>query len=97
MSDAESIELLRSIVGEDLPDDTLRALLVRSGGDVSAAANSFFDGGVATLVASSAPDDYRPPSASVGDDVLGTLFQTLEEQGRKLVGRSRHPRAPERR
>ena len=83
--DDELLDTLKQIVGDDsgVPDATLRALLLRAGGDVAAAANSFFDGGVATL-------GDGPTSAAaapqVGDDVLGTLFKTLEDQGRKLAG-----------
>ena len=89
----ENLEMLRAIVGDDasIPESTLRALLLRSGGDVAAAANSFFDGGVASLVSTPSiiPHSSNPPpvSASVGDDVLGTLFKTLEDQGRKLAER----------
>ena len=89
MADAESIEMLKSIVGDGVPDETLRGLLLRAGGDVSSAANSFFDGGVATL-ATDTGADFRPAPTAVGDDVLGTLFKTLEDQGRKLAG-ARHP------
>ncbi|KOO33972.1 hypothetical protein Ctob_012422 [Chrysochromulina tobinii] len=42
--DDEMLDMLRSIVGEGPPDDRLKMLLVRSGGDVAAAANAFFDG-----------------------------------------------------
>ena len=53
---------------------------------MSAAANSFFDGGLPSLDADhSSGADFRPGPA-VGDDVLGTLFKTLEDQGRKLAG-----------
>ena len=45
MADSETLETLKAIVGEDIADSTLRALLLRAGGDVAAAANSFFDGG----------------------------------------------------
>ena len=88
MADAESIAMLASIVGEGVPEDSLRSLLLRSGGDVSAAANSFCDGGLATLASEPMTAEYTPtPGAgAVGDDVLGTLFKTLEDQGRKLAG-----------
>jgi hypothetical protein len=85
---ADGVDMLRSIVGDGVGDETLRALLLRAGGDVSAAANSFFDGGVATLMSSGPPADASgaAPVGAVGDDVLGTLFKTLEDQGRKLAG-----------
>ena len=86
MADEASVEMLRSIVGEGVADETLVSLLLRAGGDVSSAANSFFDGGVATLTAMDASADLRPAPTAVGDDVLGTLFKTLEETGRKLAG-----------
>ena len=86
MADEASIDMLRSIVGEGVPDETLGALLMRAGGDVSSAANSFFDGGVATLQAMDAGAELRPAPTAVGDEVLGTLFKTLEETGRKLAG-----------
>lgn len=82
--DDELLETLRSIVGEDTPDSTLRALLMRAGGDVASAANSFFDGGVATL--GNGDSHQHSAGPPVGDDVLGTLFKTLEDQGRKLAG-----------
>ncbi|EOD17725.1 hypothetical protein EMIHUDRAFT_451293 [Emiliania huxleyi CCMP1516] len=86
----DDVETLRSIVGDDLPESTLRALLLRSGGDVTAAANSFFDGGVATLSAmeeGGGASPAQPGACSVGDDVLSTLFKTLEDQGKKLAER----------
>ena len=92
----DDVETLRSIVGDDLPESTLRALLLRSGGDVTAAANSFFDGGVATLSAmeeGGGASPAQPGACSVGDDVLSTLFKTLEDQGKKLAGDSRPARA----
>ena len=89
MADDGSIEMLRSIVGEGVGDDMLRALLLRAGGDVSSAANTFFDGGLPTLGNNS--DEFgRAPAAAVGDEVLGTLFKTLEDQGRKLAGKRTH-------
>ena len=84
--DDETVDTLRSIVGDDTDDDILRALLLRTGGDVAAAANSFFDGGVATLGQVPSASAAQPLAAQVGDDVLGTLFKTLEDQGRKLAG-----------
>ena len=84
----EGLIALRAIVGDDTPEDTLQMLLLRAGGDVAAAANSYFDGGAATMTNGSTGG--APPSApQVGDDVLGTLFRTLEDQGRKLAG-ARH-------
>ena len=83
--DGELVEVLRSIVGDSVEESILRRLLLRAGGDVASAANSFFDGGVATL--NDGPTIAAPTSApQVGDDVLGTLFKTLEDQGRKLAG-----------
>ena len=87
--DDGSIETLKAIVGEGVPDDTLRALLLRSGGDVAAAANSFFDGGAASLGGGDAGGSFQSSTPAVGDDVLGTLFKTLEDQGRKLAGTCR--------
>ena len=83
---AEAIDCLRAIIGDDTPEATLRAILLRSGGDISAAANSFFDGGASNL--SEAPS--AAPASQVGDDVLGALFKTLEDQGRKLAGSLTH-------
>jgi hypothetical protein len=80
------IDDLRAILGEGPSDDTLQALLNQTGGDVSAAANRFFDGGPAS--AASAPYDTPPPPpcGGVSDDVMATLFKTLEDVGRKLAG-----------
>ena len=88
MADDSTVEMLIAIVGDGVGDETLRALLIRAGGDVSAAANSFFDGGVASLMNEAANDMPAPPAGvGVGEDVLGTLFKTLEDQGRKLAER----------
>lgn len=78
--------MLRAIIGEGVDDASLRALLVRAGGDVSSAANSFFDGGLPVLHDDGGADFHPTPVSSVGDDVIGTLFKTLEDQGRKLAG-----------
>ena len=92
MADSETLETLKAIVGEDIADSTLRALLLRAGGDVAAAANSFFDGGAASLDMSAQMNGSasQPPAPAFGmppgDEVLGTLFKTLEDQGRKLAG-----------
>ena len=87
--DDETLTTLRSIVGDDTSDSTLRALLLRSGGDVAAAANSFFDGAAASLSATfeTATSASSAAVPAVGDDVLCTLFKTLEDQGRKLAER----------
>ena len=88
MADDSTVEMLKAIVGDGVGDETLRALLISAGGDVSAAANSFFDGGVASLMNEAANDMPAPPAGvGVGEDVLGTLFKTLEDQGRKLAER----------
>jgi hypothetical protein len=84
MDDDGLLETLRCIVGEDTPDATLRALLLRANGDVTAAANSFFDGGANLNL--TAPQPSSAAASSVNDDVLGTLFKTLEDQGKKLAG-----------
>jgi hypothetical protein len=80
------IDDLRSILGEGPSDYTLQALLNQTGGDVSAAANRFFDG--AAGAGGSTAYDPAPPTAcdSVSDDVMATLFKTLEDVGRKLAG-----------
>lgn len=80
------IDDLRAILGEGPSDDTLQSLLSQTGGDVSAAANRFFDGGPGA--AGSTPYDSAPPPPcdSVSDDVMATLFKTLEDVGRKLAG-----------
>ena len=83
------MEQLRAIVGE-LPDSHLRALLARSGGDVAAAANRYFDNPNADYSANP-PACFGEPADSganggLGEDVLGPLFKTIEDQGRKLVG-----------
>ena len=86
MAGDDSVEMLRSIIGEGVDDASLHALLLRAGGDVSGAANYFFDGGV-PLIHDDNVADFRPtPASAVGDDVIGTLFKTLEDQGRKLAG-----------
>ena len=105
MADAEQIETLKAIVGEGIDDTILKALLLRAGGDVAAAANSFFDGGATSLNSMDGVGlgvDFggsEPTSGgigggaashcAVGEDVLGTLFKTLEDQGRKLAGEAR--------
>ena len=95
MVDDASVEMLRSIIGEGVDDASLRTLLLRAGGDVSGAANSFFDGGLPVMHEDNGADFRPTPVSSVGDDVLGTLFKTLEDQGRKLAG-ARARRLPER-
>ena len=87
--DEGSVEMLRSIIGDGVGDDMLKALLLRAGGDVSAAANSFFDGGAASLINETRCDSSGSasvPMPTVDDEVVGTLFKTLEDQGRKLAG-----------
>ena len=98
-ADLERIETLKAIVGDGVEETILKALLLRAGGDVAAAANSFFDGGAASLTmgGGGGGDDFGGPGSAggggagashcaVGEDVLGTLFKTLEDQGRKLAG-----------
>lgn len=87
--DDEMLDMLRSIVGEGPPDDRLKMLLVRSGGDVAAAANAFFDGvigGSSAFFDGVGGSPVPPPAPQVCDDVMSTLFKTLEDQGRKLAG-----------
>jgi len=88
--DDEMLDMLRSIVGEGPPDDRLKMLLVRSGGDVAAAANAFFDGvigGSSAFFDGVGGSPVPPPAPQVCDDVMSTLFKTLEDQGRKLAER----------
>eukprot|EP00966_Prymnesium_polylepis_P305541 7060725-Prymnesium_polylepis.1 len=82
-----SIAELRCVVGEGPSDSTLRALLARSGGDVAGAANAFFDGSVAEM--SESAGGGGSGGSRAGDDVLATLFKTLEDVGRKLAGARR--------
>ena len=51
---------LRAVVGDGPSESTLRALLERTAGDVAAAANAFFDGSSAELMAA------EPASRSSG-------------------------------
>jgi len=81
----EQLTELRCVVGEGPSEATLRGLLARTSGDVAAAANAFFDGSTAEQVMSDSAAGAchsRP-----GDDVLATLFKTLEDVGRKLAER----------
>ena len=78
------MEELRSILG-DVCDTTLQALLARSGGDVAAAANAFFDGSFPQPGASGGGNGA---AAAVSEDVLATLFKTLEDTGKKLAERN---------
>ena len=92
--DDEMLDMLRSIVGEGPPDDRLKMLLVRSGGDVAAAANAFFDGvvGGSSAFFDGVGGSPVPPAApQMCDDVMSTLFKTLEDQGRKLAGQGSAP------
>jgi len=88
------LQELRAILGDGPTDDVLQALLNQTGGDVAAAANRFFDGGPSAAA--------QPQSAcgGGGDEVMSTLFKTLEDVGRKLAGtltlRSRPSRPPPR-
>jgi len=80
MGDSAMCEL-RAILGDGPSDDALDSLLARTAGDVAAAANAFFDG-----------THHMPPPAvgssdALPDDVMSTLFKTLEEVGRKLAER----------
>ncbi len=84
-----STEELRCIVGEGPSDSVLKALLVRTNGDVSAAANRFFDGNFEP-----GPSESESLGQQVPDDVLSTLFKTLEDVGRKLAGASLAPHPP---
>ena len=83
------MEALRSILGDGVGDEILSGLLARHGDDVAAAANAFFDVGAAAAVPAPAP----PPAPnggccnSLGDDVMTTLFRTLEEVRQKLSER----------
>lgn len=79
------MEELRSVVGDGPSDATLRALLDRTAGDVAAAANAFFDGSIAGQIATESVIQ-RSGAPRGGDDVLATLFKTLEDVGRKLAG-----------
>ena len=71
----DAIAQLTAVLGTDLPAQTLKVLLVRSGGDVSAAVQSYFDNPGADFSNESV---FQPPApaAAVGDDVLGTLFKS---------------------
>ena len=84
----DAIAQLTAVLGTDLPAQTLKVLLVRSGGDVSSAVQSYFDNPGADFSNESV---FQPPApaAAVGDDVLGTLFKTLEDQGKKIAGAPR--------
>ena len=84
----EATAELRCVVGDGPSEATLRALLARTGGDVAAAANAFFDGSVAEQMASepSSGGGGGGSRGGGGDDVLATLFKTLEDVGRKLAG-----------
>ena len=90
MSD-EDVATLASIVGE-VDEATLRALLQGSGGDVAAAANAFFDGTHLNSGGAPSLSSSQAAAPQVGEDVLGTLFKTLEDQGRKLAGARRASR-----
>ena len=85
---------LRAVVGDGPSEATLRALLDRTGGDVAAAANAFFDGSLAEQMAAE-PARATGSAPQAGDDVLATLFKTLEDVGKKLAGSAwaRHPAA----
>ena len=75
------MEELRSILGDGPCDVTLQGLLARFGGNVAAAANAFFDGSVPPAGVSNGAGNH-----GAGEDVLATLFKTLEDTGRKLAG-----------
>lgn len=77
---------LRAVVGDGPSESTLRALLERTAGDVAAAANAFFDGSSAELMAAEPASRSSGGASAAGDDVLATLFKTLEDVGRKLAG-----------
>ena len=81
------MEELRSILG-DVCDTTLQALLARSGGDVAAAANAFFDGSIPQPGSSGASSGGNAAAAAASEDVLATLFKTLEDTGKKLAERN---------
>jgi len=72
---------LRAILGDGLSDDVLEGLLTRFGGNVSAAANAFFDG---SLLPPAAP---RTMPEALPDDVMSTLFKTLEDVRKQLAER----------
>ena len=84
LKSSASMEELRCILGDGPCDVTLQGLLARSGGDVAAAANAFFDGSVA-------PAAPNGSSNGAGEDVLATLFKSLEDTGRKLAGSALPP------
>ena len=82
------MDALKSILGEGVSDDILAGLLRKYGDDVAAAANAFFDGGPAA--AAPAPPPPPPQNGgccNLGDDVMTTLFRTLEEVRQKLTER----------
>jgi len=84
------MEELRAVVGEGPTDAVLQGLLDRTGGDVSAAANGFFDGSFANsppLGASTGTGTSASTAPYIPDDVMTELFKTLEDVGRKLAER----------
>ena len=66
----------------------LQALLARSGGDVAAAANAFFDGSIPQPGSSGASSGGNAAAVAASEDVLATLFKTLEDTGKKLAERN---------
>ena len=88
------MDVLRACVGDGPTETALRALLTRFGGDAASAANAFFDG-TADLLSTDGSGAAASGSgggggSAVSDDVLATLFKTLDDVGRKLAGLPPH-------
>ena len=70
-SSPANVEVLRSVLPKGVGDGALEALLLRCGGDVSAAANTFFDGGTSALMSprQTTPRCKAMPADSGGDSL----------------------------
>ena len=92
--DAVKMEELRSLLGDGPSDKTLQSLLSISGGDVSAAANAFFDGSTPQASSSGGGGDEVDLLVSDAEQQSGTARKRLVKGG--AVGRapvSSHPAA----
>ena len=80
------MDALRSILGE-ASRTTSSPASPQIRRDVAAAANAFFDGGPAAAAPAPPPPPQNGGCCNLGDDVMTTLFRTLEEVRQKLTER----------